>query len=182
MTAVCGAFGLGLIIMALEITIKSTQNVQAVETTLLDARALLEKIKARADEDVSVFECYMKALRLPKTTDSEIALRKEAISAAAETATESPLLSAQDMIKALELGCLASEFVKINVLSDIGAGSNLIEGAIAGTLRNVDINLSQLSSVSAQKTSAIRDGVATRSRQLIEAINIGIKKRMAQTL
>jgi formiminotetrahydrofolate cyclodeaminase len=168
--------------MALEITKKSSQNLAAVEATLLAAVALLEKLKVHADEDISVFECYMKALRLPKTTDEEIASRKLAILAAAENATESPLASARDMINALELGLAASELVKANVLSDIGAGSNLIEGAIAGTLRNVDINLPQLSPAAAEKAGASRDHLAGRSQQLAEAINKAIQKRLSPML
>lgn len=176
--SVCGSFGLGLIIMALEISIRKCKQSEIMEPTLHNARSLQGKLRAHADEDIAVFELYMQALRLPKTTDEERASRRKAISTAALAATDAPLRAAQDMLHALELGVRAVEFAKVEVLSDVSAGSDLLAGAVAATLRNVDINLSQLDPVSSERCIAARRQIEERSCQLHESISAAVKKSM----
>ena len=67
------ALGLGLVIMALEITQRKPEPGTETEVADLLARArkLLDALSRHADEDVAVFRAYMSALKLPKQTDAE---------------------------------------------------------------------------------------------------------------
>src|SRR6516164_2939024 len=103
---VSAAFGLGLVVMALEITHKKQEpgpEADEVAGLLAKARALLARLAEHADEDVRVFDAYMSALRLPKQTDEEKAARKTAMQQALVNATRAPLAAARDAVTAMEL-------------------------------------------------------------------------------
>src|SRR4051812_21894107 len=76
---VSATFGLGLVIMALEITAKKPEagGESALEELIEESRELLDELSAHADEDVTVFQAYMAAFRLPKATEEEKTARKK---------------------------------------------------------------------------------------------------------
>jgi methenyltetrahydrofolate cyclohydrolase len=143
---VSAALGLGLVIMALEISGKRKDAVRVEETQALieKARKLMGTLSADADEDVRAFREYMAVLRLPKGSDEEKAVRKEALQGASRRATEAPLLAARHMVEALHLAELAAPLAHLHVVSDVGAGTGLLEGALKAVLFNVDVNLPSL--------------------------------------
>jgi formiminotetrahydrofolate cyclodeaminase len=175
--AVCGCLGLSLVVMGLEITKRKSEQNQAVIDALEAAHPLHRKLKVHADEDIAVFEGYMKAFRLPKTTDDERACRKQAISTAALEATNVPLAAARDMLSSLEVGVRAAEIVKKEVLSDVQAGADILAGAVAATLLNVDANLSQLDLESSKRFAEVREDIRLRSDKLHRAICATVKER-----
>lgn len=140
---VSASFGLGLVIMALEITAKKPEP--GTETALADllkqARTLLTELSRHADEDISVFQAYMAALKLPKGTDTEKAARKRAMEEALNNATSAPLNAARSCVHGLKLAERAVELSSVRVISDVGAGTALLQGATTAVLLNVDINL-----------------------------------------
>ena len=92
---VSGALGLGLLIMAFEISRKRKDAVWPTE-----AQEILEKghrglyeISADADADIHAFQSYMAALKLPKGTEDEKRSRAQALQGATRRATEAALLS-----------------------------------------------------------------------------------------
>ncbi len=137
---VSATLGLGLVIMAVEITAKSGADAE-LGAWLERARAKLAELSSHADRDVEVFDGYMRAYALPRTADTEKAVRKEAMGAALVACTEAPLAAGKDMLEALELGKSIAPRVKRNVLSDVLAGADLLDGSIAALLRSVDVNL-----------------------------------------
>lgn len=179
-SAVCGALGLGLVIMALEITIRGTPSSQETESLLNEARKLLEEVKTRADEDVAVFNAYMSALRLPKSTDEEKDNRKRALKAATIRATEVPLQTARNLHSSLLLASRAVEFSKVHVLSDVAAGADLLLGAILASLRNVDINVASLKDAAlAEEFTNNRRDLDSATREAHAKIEICVKQRFA---
>jgi len=141
--AVCGALGAGLVAMALEISRgKATPEAGARIDQVLDAtKQLLVALRDHADRDVAVFEGYLQALALPRTTEEDQATRQAARSAAAVAATEAPLACAADLVAVLALAEAAGAVARSQVLSDVAAGADLLIGALHAVLRNVDINL-----------------------------------------
>ncbi|HEY2736655.1 MAG TPA: cyclodeaminase/cyclohydrolase family protein, partial [Polyangiales bacterium] len=129
--------------MALEISKKKAGSAE-LEALLVEARALLERLSEHADRDVQVFEAYMRALRLPKASESEQTERRAALRAATKVATEAPLMAAEDHLRALVLAARASGSIESNVRSDLYAGADLLLGATKASLRSVDINLPNL--------------------------------------
>src|SRR5437764_5205998 len=87
---VSASLGLGLVIMALEITHRKQEPGPAADELarhLTTAREQLAALSRHADEDVAVFNAYMSALRMPKATEDEKAARKQAMQQALENAT-----------------------------------------------------------------------------------------------
>jgi formiminotetrahydrofolate cyclodeaminase len=141
-SCVCGSFGLGLVVMALEIS-KPAQGEPSAELTQLIERgaALDAELQRHADRDVEAFTAYMRALKLPRSTEAEQAARTLALSVAAQAAAEAPLAAGRDLLAALQLAARAGASVKPSLKSDVLGGADLLLGAISALLHNVDINL-----------------------------------------
>jgi formiminotetrahydrofolate cyclodeaminase len=140
---VSASLGLGLVVMALEITAKKPDpgSETALADLIRDARILLAEISRHADEDIDVFQAYMAALRMPKATDAEKAARKSVMDDALRNATQAPLSAARSCVNALALAERSAELSGVRVISDVGAGAALLQGAVTAVLLNVDINL-----------------------------------------
>jgi formiminotetrahydrofolate cyclodeaminase len=145
--AVSATLGLGLVIMALEISIRRKDAVQVEEAKSLieNARTLMGSLGGDADDDIRAFGAYMAALKLPKESEEEKAQRKSALRAATHRATEVPLLAADHIVQALRLAAEALPLAHAHVASDVGACAGLLEGALKAVLLNVDVNLPSVS-------------------------------------
>jgi formiminotetrahydrofolate cyclodeaminase len=142
---ITGAFGLGLVLMALEISAKKqSPAAEAANAALEQGRSHLGELSQFADRDVAVFRAYMEALRLPKLTEAEQSARDTARAAASLDAARTPLLAAEACLRALQFASLAAPNVHKTVWSDLLAGADLMMGALKAVLRTVDINLPAL--------------------------------------
>ncbi|NOW96080.1 cyclodeaminase/cyclohydrolase family protein [Mucilaginibacter sp. SG564] len=142
-SVVSATLGLSLVIMAAEISKKNNSST-GLENLITEAKKASECLSLYADKDVEVFNRYMFALKLPKNNDEERQVRKEAIQAAVKLATESPLEAATEIVKGMKLAKRLLEFIKKEVISDIGAGITLLNASLSAVLLNVDINLSSV--------------------------------------
>lgn len=180
--AVSGTLGLGLVIMALEITLKrpaSPLEGELLQVLVARAAPLLANLARAADDDVRAFDAYMAALALPKATDEQKAERRAALLAASLGATTVPIDAARNTVRALELAVEAARTVSTRILSDVAAGAELLGAATLGVLLNVDANLpglgnapeaeafrqerAALAQQSAAFTAQVREIVRTRS-------------------
>lgn len=160
------ALGLGLVIMALEISLKRKNVEKANDICILlsEARILLSKISETVEADINVFNTYMSALKLPKETEEQKKLRNNSLQAASLSATKIPLNAADLFLSALRIAQNASALAHHNVLSDVLAGTSLLEGSVRAILFNVDINLSFLNdtnlkaSYGKQRITCAREG------------------------
>src|SRR5688572_22738804 len=119
-SCVCGSFGLGLVVMALEISRPAQGEASAELSELLQRGAALDaEIQRHADHDVEVFTAYMRALKLPRSTSAEQAARSLAVSVAAQAAAEAPLAAGRDLLAALQLAARAGGSVKTALKSDV---------------------------------------------------------------
>ena len=99
------------------------------------------KLLYRIDADTDAFGDYMVAMRLPKGTDEEKALRTEAMQAGLKKAIDVPLetmkiadLCWEGMVELGKLGNLSSK-------SDLQVGARCLEVGIWGCWKNVEINM-----------------------------------------
>jgi formiminotetrahydrofolate cyclodeaminase len=159
---VCAVFGVGLLVMSLEITRRAAGDT-SLDGILAEARELSRRLVTHADRDVAVFQTYMAALALPRASDVEKRARATALADAALAAAEAPLAAAGDMLAALALAERAAHLVKPNVASDVLGGADLLGGSIAAALRNVDINRPSLGS------DELRDRVGRAREDLARA-------------
>ncbi len=139
---VSAAIGLGLVLMALRVTARRSDGDPLALAPLIEAgERRLAELAEHADADIAVFEGYMSALRQPRATEEEKAARRAALDQATQAATEVPLNAAQVTLEALDIARQAAHLAHANIVSDVGAGSALLFGALTAVLYSVDINL-----------------------------------------
>ncbi len=158
--AVTAAFGVGLVLMAIEVTISSAQASDEPPARLADGRrravALQADIVAAADRDVAVFDALMTGYRMPRESDDEQDSRRRAIDDATMTATHAPLELAESAVSAMALSEEIEPWVKPTIVSDIQAGRDLLRGAALAALRTADINLAVLEQRAHPQAPALR--------------------------
>ncbi|XVS61130.1 cyclodeaminase/cyclohydrolase family protein [Actinosynnema sp. CA-299493] len=163
--AVTAAFGCALVLMALEITARRDPSVGDEITA---GKALLDRLGSAADRDVELFEDYLRARRLPRSTDEERATREAAVAAASVAATEGPLTAAADAVEALEWAFSVLPVVAGTVVSDVRAGADLLLGSVLATLRGAEANVAGLGDDAAVLTARLdavrRAAVAAHTR------------------
>lgn len=94
------------------------------------------------DEDTDAFNRIMEAFGLPKNTDTEKAIRKEAIQSATKNAIEVPLKVMQLSLDSMEINEAMAESGNPNSVSDAGVGAHCACTSVKGAFLNVMINLS----------------------------------------
>lgn len=103
-----------------------------------------QKIKnqllALVDEDTTAFNKIMDGFKLPKSTDEEKKLRKQAIQEATKFAIEVPYKVMQLSFDSLEIIQVMAETGNPNSVSDAGVGALCARTAVMGAFLNVKIN------------------------------------------
>ncbi len=159
--AVTAAFGMGLVRMAIEITISAPEGRTGHSTQLAGAQRRACQLQAgfveAADSDVAEFEALMAGYRMPRETDDERADRSRAIDEATVTATRGPLGLAEASVFGIALVDEIEPFIKLTIVSDVQAGRDLLRGAALAALRTADINLLALEERGHFEASALRE-------------------------
>lgn len=127
------------------------------------ASALMVSLSELADEDSLAFQRYLKACKLPRTTEAEQALRQAAKEAGLLQATQVPLEAATEMVRGLGLAERAEKLVEEQVRSEVLAGEVLLRASIKSVLLSVDANLPGISD------AALRDAFRLRRKELERA-------------
>lgn len=179
--AVAAAEGLALVLMALEVNLRRKEPHPEAAGLLRRGKALLGLLIPCADEDIKVFESYMKAMNLPKNTAEEEQARSKSLAAAASGALEAPLRAAELCLEALALAREAVGVVHSGIASDVGAGGALLYGAVTATLYNVDINLRGIEEpVHRNEAIASRKDLQRRADELAYVIQKETTARLAR--
>ncbi|MCX7834742.1 MAG: glutamate formimidoyltransferase [bacterium] len=141
------ALGVSLLEMVCSLTIgkKKFENVWEQLSKVRTELALNRyELLAAVERDTIAFNQIMKAMKLPKTTDEEKAIRKSALQKATLKATEVPLKVMQVSLEALKQAPLIAQLGNPNALSDVGVGAEMLLSGVRGAYFNVLINLSGL--------------------------------------
>lgn len=96
------------------------------------------------DEDTQAFKQIMKAFEMPKTTEHEILIRKNAIQEATKKAIEVPLKVMQLAHDSMQILKAMAETGNPNSVSDAGVGALCARTAVEGAFLNVKINATGL--------------------------------------
>lgn len=169
----CGAVAvvsadLGLALVLKGLHLSQDDDATVPRQVLIDQGASLKQhLAPLAQEDVAAFEAFMAAVG----RDEEDEGRKGAIHAAAETAVEVPLKTAQLCDAALALTQQARDHIEQQYVSDALAGARLIHAALHSVLLNVDANAGHLGNdASRDRVRLSRDELAQRADGLLTAI------------
>lgn len=163
--AYAGAQGFALVAMVCRLTIgrEKFSAVQDEMKSLLEmAETRQEMLLVLVDEDTEGFKAVMDALGLPKSSEEEKALRREALEAATLKAADIPLRTARECLTGLrELPGLLDKG-NPNALSDMGVAALMFKSGLEGALYNVQINALGLKSVN-KKDELLAESLALRN-------------------
>jgi len=145
--ALNAALAAGLTEMVANLTV-GKKGYEAVEEEMIalaaKASQLRKKLTAAIDQDADAYTEVMAAYRLPKTTDEEIALRKEKIQESIKHAALVPLEVARDALAVIELAGQAIQKGNKNASSDGAVAAMNARTAALAAIYNVKINLSSI--------------------------------------
>lgn len=143
-SAMAGAFAASLTCMVAKLTQdkKGYEGVQEqMAQTNLEAETLRLELLEDIQRDSASYDAFMEALKLPKGTEDEKAIRTAAMQAALKGACAVPLEVAQKALKAIKLALLTVENGNVNAASDGLVGALMGRAAALGAVNNVRINL-----------------------------------------
>jgi formiminotetrahydrofolate cyclodeaminase len=104
-------------------------------------RDLADRFLTLADADAAAYSRFSAALKLPRDTDDDKAVRSEAIRAAARVAAEVPMECVEACVELLAAAEALAGRSNRNASSDLTVASLLGEAAARGAAANVMVNL-----------------------------------------
>jgi glutamate formiminotransferase / formiminotetrahydrofolate cyclodeaminase len=167
-----------LVAMVARLTIgkKKYVAVEAAMEQIRDQAEDLRKVLTEAvNEDAAVFNQFMTANKLPKSTPEEEARRAEAVESASFEAALVPLKVAATALKVIELAVEAAKLGNSNAISDAGAAGILGHAALVSAGYNVKINLTSVQNKE-RRASLLKELAALEEKAGI------LEKQVRQTL
>jgi glutamate formiminotransferase/formiminotetrahydrofolate cyclodeaminase len=145
-----------------------------------DAQALKDWFLGAVDRDTEAFNAVLAAMRLPKKSADEIAVRAAAVERANQVAAKVPLDVLEATIRALELAQLAARDGNPNSVSDAGVAGACALAAAEGAALNVRINVPSLTDRAvAEEYRARQRGALARARELAAAVRSSVDAVLA---
>ena len=146
--ALAGAFAVALATMVARLTVtkKGYENVQEEMRELIEkADAARETLLEQIQLDAAAFDGVMAAMAMPRETDADKAVRREAIQKATWYAAEVPYRTAECSAEILPLAELMVRKGNPGAVTDGLVAAMLARTAVLGALLNVRINLDSVS-------------------------------------
>jgi glutamate formiminotransferase/formiminotetrahydrofolate cyclodeaminase len=181
--ALAGALGAALASMVANLT-HGKEGTEARDAELArvseEAQRLKDALVVAVDADSDAFKGFMSAMRLPKGTPEEAAMRTGKMQEGLKEAVAVPWTTAQDSLAAMRLSRRVIELGNPNSLSDGAVGVQIAYAGVRGALWNVLINLKDIHD--AAYVSEKRAAVATllaEARTLAEESGAHVEERLA---
>ena len=143
-SAVAAALGASLVAMVARLSTgrpKFAEHEALLSWAIETGERLRTRFLELADEDAISYAAFGAAMKLPKTTDEEIAARKRAMSDAARVAAEIPLACVEQCLYLVGAAEALAGRSNANASSDLNVAALLAEAAAKGAAANVLVNL-----------------------------------------
>ncbi len=153
-SAYSAAAAAGLVAMVARLTVgkKKYADVETKMWAAIEhADSLRQELTAAIAEDSAAFEDYLAAVRLPKDSDEQQAIRERAIQQATVATIRMPLKVAQKAVEVLGLALQMAALGNTNAISDAGSAAALARAALTGAGLNVRVNCLTLANSSASR-------------------------------
>lgn len=145
--ALAGALAASLAEMVAQLTL-AKKGYEAVTGEMQDlipkAAQLRKELLDEITRDSTSFNAYMEAIALPKSTDEEKAVRKQAMQSALKIAGEVPLHVAVTAANIMPMAALLVKKGNSNAVTDGLVAAMMTRTAVLGALLNVKINLGSI--------------------------------------
>jgi formiminotetrahydrofolate cyclodeaminase len=155
--AISGALGASLARMVANLTVgreKYAGSEKAMTAVRDNAKRLTHDFLEQASEDTRAFNSFMKALSMPKNSDTEKSARKEEMQKALKRSTEVPLRILALSRELASLCLTAAEMGNPNAITDAGVSALMAGSAARGAAFNAQVNLSSIEDPDYRKISA----------------------------
>ena len=166
-SAVAAALGASLVAMVARLS-TGRPKFAAHEDLLQWAIATGDQLRARflelADEDAASYAAFGAAMKLPRDTDEQVAVRRQAMSDAARGAAETPLACVELCVTLVGAAEALAGRSNANASSDLNVAALLGEAAANGAAANVLINLPSIDD------SEYRGELTSRVHELLQDI------------
>ncbi len=145
--ALAGALAASLAEMVAQLTVGKKGYEDATDdmnALIPQAAALRAALLDDITRDSTSFNAYMDALSLPKNTDEEKDIRRQAMQEALKKAAEVPLSVAETAAKIMPMAALLVQKGNSNAVTDGLVSAMMTRTAVLGALLNVKINLGSI--------------------------------------
>ncbi len=167
-SAMAGSVGAALAEMVSVLTIgreKYAASEEDMQRVKAEADAIKEELLAAVDKDTESFNQYMDALKLPKGTEEEKAVRRAAMQEGLKAAALVPIGVAETAVRVLPLAKLAVEKGNTNAVTDALVACMMARTAALGAALNCRINLGSIKDEEfVQKLAARVDAVVAQAQ------------------
>ena len=181
--ALCGSLSAGLsaMIAALTFAKKGMEDQrQLMEELGRRAQALKDWFLLAVDRDTDAFNQVLAAMRLPRSTDEELAVRDEALESANQEATRVPLEVLERSVEALELALVVARDGNPSAVTDAGVAGACALAAGEGAALNVRINLGALTDAAwVGSTESAAAGLIERCRALATEVRETVESALS---
>jgi len=182
-SAIIGAFSASLGEMVCRLTVgkKKYEQVWAeMENIANELARLRSELEVMIDADTEAFNDLMTAYKLPKETEEEKSIRKDAIAHATVKATQIPLRTMELSLLVLRLLPSVAEKGNQSSISDAGVSALASLNAVKGAFLNVLINLPGIENPSLAeeirtKSEAILRESESLCNQVMDYVNSKLK-------
>ena len=146
-SALVGSLGIALAEMVANLTIgkeKYADVEDEMRGIVEEASRIRKELTDAIQKDTESFTQYMNALKMPKNTEDEKAVRREAMQNGLKEATNVPLAIAKSALEIFPIAAAVIEKGNKNAETDGLVAAMLARTAIFGALLNVKINLNSI--------------------------------------
>jgi len=170
------AASLAEMVCSLTLSGKKTPNdPAALSRASGNASRLRKELLDLASSDEEAYAGYRAASALPKSTEEEQKIRRDALDAALITAADIPLKIAETAVEVLSQLGIAAVHGSKHALSDVATGALLAEAAVRSSLLNVEVNANlmrdeQLAASYRSKSESVRSDAGELAADVLETV------------
>lgn len=145
--AISGSLGVALGVMVANLSTSKAgfeEHSEELGRIAEEGQKIKEFLVNAIDEDTNAFDKVIKAMRMPKDSDSEKKIREEKMQEGYKAATEIPLKTVEYCYKALNICDDISKLMDDSMASDVGSGAHMSIAGARSAAYNVRINLNSI--------------------------------------